>query len=216
MNGILNKNYIDKRKKFSTFKTRMIRRGFEVSSIINKFINNDNIDILDLGCADGNMKFILEKYCYNKINYTGVEYNYSMISSARQDIICADIEKLPINPQKKFDVINLSAVLEHIEDKVNLINSLCEFIDKDGIIVITMPDPFFEQIAEKLGNIAETGYHSPLKLRQMLKITDYTKAYVLYYKKFMLSPYGFIFESKIERFYPDFLKLNQLFVLKKR
>ena len=79
-----------------------------------------------------------------------------------------------------------------------------------------MPDPFFEEIAEKLGNIAETGYHSPVRLRELLKLTYHSKAFMLYFKKFMLSPYGFIFESKIEKFFPDFLKLNQLFVLKKR
>jgi SAM-dependent methyltransferase len=216
MNGILNDDYAEKRKRFSTFKTRMIRRGFEVSKIINRFIRKDSINILDCGCADGNMKEVFTEYLQKQFNYTGIEYNCNLISKNRNDIICGDIENLPVNLNIKFDVIILSAVLEHITNKKRLIESLCSYLNHNGIIVITMPDPFFEEIAEKLGNIAETGYHSPLRLKEILKITRNSKAYLLYYKKFMLSPYGFIFESKIERFYPDFLKLNQLFVLKKR
>ena len=118
MNGILKKDYAEKRKRFSTFRTPNDKKGFlKFRQIINRFIRKDSINILDCGCADGNMKEIFTKYLQKQFIYTGIEYNCNLISKNRSDIICGDIENLPLKPENKFDIIILSAVLEHIKNK---------------------------------------------------------------------------------------------------
>ncbi len=214
--GVLEKKYIDKRKKFSTWKYRLIRRSYEVSTKILKFNYNQNVKILDLGCAESAMYEHLDRFLEDRmLDYTGVEYSFELLpEKSNLKLICADITKLPIKKSYKFDVVILSAVLEHITEPEKLLEDLAERLTESGIIVITMPDPFYEKIASKLKNIEETVYHNPLNVEKLEKIAELSNLKLVEYNKFMITPYGFIAETWIEKFIPGFLKLNQCFVLR--
>ena len=49
-----------------------------------------------------------------------------------------EIGKLKI--KKKFDLITLNKVLEHVENPVNFLKNSIKFLKKDGLIYIEVPD----------------------------------------------------------------------------
>ena len=103
---------------------------------------NENAEILDLGCGRGYVaKTLLEKT--NKI--LGVDYNRDSIEFAEKSLsesgakfICEDIfDYLDKNPEKKFDVIVLSHILEHIDAPEEFLSRL---VDKGEFFYIEVPD----------------------------------------------------------------------------
>jgi len=218
--GILDEEYVKKRGK-GTFLYRLERRGFEVSRTIDTLIKDKTkLRVLDLGCAEGALFDILNKHLSSKsFEYFGLEYSYDCLTySLNKDLnlINGDINRLPIKDSEKFDAIILTAVLEHIFEPKGIFLSLEKILISDGIIIITMPDPFFEKIASRLGNIHESGHHNPITLKEIKRLITNTTLSVIEYKKFMISPWGFLWERPFERLIPDTVKLNQLFVLKKK
>ncbi|PLX19532.1 MAG: hypothetical protein C0601_01365 [Candidatus Muiribacterium halophilum] len=220
--GILDKEYINKRKK-GTYFHRLKRRAFEVCYIIKEhYVTKSNISLLDLGCAEGALFDLTKLFLPDlSIDYTGIEYSISCLINSQDDkkaFINSDINKLPLKKGVRFDVIVMTAVLEHISRPKILLSKLSDHLNENGIIIITMPDPFFEKIASFLGNIeeSESGHHNPINRNELKNIIKDIDLYMDKFKKFMITPWGFIFENKIERIYPDILLLNQLFVLKKK
>jgi 2-polyprenyl-3-methyl-5-hydroxy-6-metoxy-1,4-benzoquinol methylase len=61
------------------------------------------------------------------------EYNF--------DVIKGNAEKVKIN--KKFDVIILGDVIEHVDNVGLLIDNMIKHLKKDGEIIISSPNPFF-------------------------------------------------------------------------
>ena len=107
---------------------------------IKKFISHKDIDILDIGCAKGGLLKRFKYYGYN--NLYGLEPAESCINSLKKNNINAkvgsifDIHKF----NKKFDVITVSHVLEHIWDLKGAIKIIKTYLKEDGILYIEVPD----------------------------------------------------------------------------
>ena len=91
-------------------------------------------------------------------------------------------------------------------------------IKKDGIIIITSPNPFWEKIANILGLI-KGDHQSVMSPKEILNLCKIVRLSVLDCRGFMISPVGMVGELKIEgmlqrlglnKFMP-----NQLIVVKK-
>jgi len=102
-----------------------------------------NESILDLGC--GRCK--LKEFLPNSVRYTGVDFpkkgkDYGLnLHAKNKDVIFWNLEKgLPRKiKNKKFDVIFLLEVLEHIENFKTLVSECAKVLSKRGKIVITTP-----------------------------------------------------------------------------
>ncbi len=108
--------------------------------VISKFIKKDD-QILDMGCASG----LLLTYLKNNgfYNVTGIDpskectdYMNSHGITAYQGGTYSKFERL----HKKFDVIILSSVLEHIYDLHSSIEALEYMLKDDGIFYFNVPD----------------------------------------------------------------------------
>ncbi|HXG85358.1 MAG TPA: class I SAM-dependent methyltransferase [Pyrinomonadaceae bacterium] len=102
----------------------------------------EDSDILDLGCGRGYVaKTLLEKT--SKI--LGVDYNRASIEHAKKSLsgtgaefICEDIfDYLSENPERRFDIIVLSHILEHIDAPEDFLNKL---VGKADSFYIEVPD----------------------------------------------------------------------------
>ncbi|MGM0607221.1 MAG: class I SAM-dependent methyltransferase [Candidatus Muiribacteriota bacterium] len=218
MDGILNQDYSNKRKKKLSWKYRLIRRAYESSLEIKKNTSTTTIRLLDAGCADGSMLNYFYKFLpAYRIIYTGIEYSLNQIPlNSKHDFICGDINYMPFKKTPTFDVIVMTAVLEHIQNPEKVLLTLKKLLRAGGIIIVTMPDPKFEKIASFLKNIEESHFHNPLNLKKLKKICAGVNLKIINSRKFMITPFGFIFEKKLEKFLPDMVKMNQIFVLSKK
>ena len=113
-------------------------RGKFVLSILSKVIAPTGLRILDLGSGGGGTsKTLSEK------NYV-VSFDLSKDRLQRQvkdhfQKVCGDSEFLPFKG-KLFDVIVLQDVIEHLQDKERLIDSIHSLLNKNGIIYLSTPN----------------------------------------------------------------------------
>jgi len=115
------------------------------------FLNNidDKSVVLDIGCNTGMMPEIMSK---KAMFVYGVEIEEKHLEIARKnrqqeniEFICADASSYDYSKCKPIDIVTLSNVLEHIEDRVNFLKNLVIKInwkgdDKKFLIRVPMID----------------------------------------------------------------------------
>lgn len=113
--------------------------------------------VLDIGCGDGSfLKALKEKgyECY------GLETSSSGIKKAKSKglTIYKDIKKI----RRKFDVITLWHVLEHITTPISYLSQIKRLLKKDSYLVIAIPN--FDSIQSKIGRDAWFHLAPPLHI----------------------------------------------------
>ena len=227
MDGLLNKDYAEGRKKKRSLKYRLWRRGYEVSKAI-KLYKKERVDtnkplkVLDLGCADGLMIKNLSKEF--KISATGIElskdlYERAVVNCPDAVIINSDINEINFSEDEKFDLIICTAVLEHLENPSKVVSKIFNLLSVNGITVWTVPDPFWEKIATLVGHLDDEQHHHIPNIKELKKLANSNNLKVIEAKKFMFSPIGFPLEVKIEKILIKLrlsaLMANQLLIAKK-
>ena len=106
---------------------------------IEKFINKDS-SIVDIGCAKGGLLRTFQDRGHN--NLYGIEASHDAIENLKQyNIEGKDSSIFDItNINKKFDVVIVSQVLEHIYDLKNVKYILENILNDNGILYIDIPD----------------------------------------------------------------------------
>ncbi|MBE6841653.1 MAG: class I SAM-dependent methyltransferase [Ruminococcus sp.] len=96
-------------------------------------------NLLDVGCGAGDLlALVLKDYK----NCVGVEPSKELCMKAQKKGLKVinnyfnDLIKFDI----KFDVITCCAVLEHIDDLNNFVRTICNNLNDDGIVMITVPN----------------------------------------------------------------------------
>lgn len=112
----------------------LIKRFKDIEKEILLFSKKKSIKIFDYGCGNASFLNYLKNRGYK--NLTGYEI-YCKNYNSKNIKIRNNIKKI----NKKFDIICLNHVLEHIVNPVKVINFLkSKFLSKQGIIIIEVPD----------------------------------------------------------------------------
>ena len=113
-------------------------RGKFVESVLSEVITLTGLHILDLGSGEGGTAKVLSEK--NEV----VSFDISRIRLLQQENaqyrqVLGDSEHLPFN-SSSFDVIILQDVIEHLQSKKNIIDSLHSLLKKNGIIYLSTPN----------------------------------------------------------------------------
>ena len=123
------------------------------------FINNieDGVRVLDVGCGNGALANSIAR-SVNGVYIYGIDINEANIKAANEKFagnniyfVCGDA--LKDLPDERFDVIVLSNVLEHIEDRIGFLTNLKEKYKPSKFLIRV---PLFERdwrvpLKEELG-----------------------------------------------------------------
>lgn len=132
---------------------------------IANWVNGNTI--LDCGCGRGEML----KYLSNISKYTGIDVNKTIIENAKMctkqldidtDFFVLQLGKDKLNLQNKYDIIIMSAILEHLDNPKDVLKELKHFLTMNGIIIITTPLPKSKQIlnvGSKLKIFSSEAFH---------------------------------------------------------
>ena len=108
--------------------------------ITMKYFKND-IDILEIGCAEGNyLDKIRKQY---QLNVTGIEINSLAVKRAREKGLTIYEERIENHSSKnkfKYDIICSFQVLEHISDVKSFIEACLTCLKTEGILIISVPN----------------------------------------------------------------------------
>lgn len=150
----MNKKKTEKNKLYEAFHARLDPQKYIINR--NNFTYRNIVDMLDkytknaktvfdIGCGSGTLSFYLANKGKKVI---GVDISKNSIAACKQNA-----EKLNLSqqtsfavmefpnklPQKKFDVILMMEVIEHIEDDKKALKAVYSLLNKDGIAIITTP-----------------------------------------------------------------------------
>jgi 2-polyprenyl-3-methyl-5-hydroxy-6-metoxy-1,4-benzoquinol methylase len=125
------------------FNNKMAEKAFIIDSNLDKNLTKS---LLDIGCGEGWSLNFFKKKGYN---VTGMDFSSFGCEKCNPDCIenmiigdiYESIDKL-IQEKKKFSVIFLLSVLEHVTDPEFLINKIEQLIDPSGIFVVEVPNDF--------------------------------------------------------------------------
>lgn len=97
--------------------------------------------VLDVGCADGVMAAGLAPHIKHMVAIDG---SSEMIAKAKKrkllnvTFVCSLFEDY--KPERKFDTVILSEILEHVADPVQLLKKTRQWVKENGVIVIITPN----------------------------------------------------------------------------
>ena len=107
----------------------------------------DSLRVLDVGCGNGSeLALPLARLGFQ---VTGIDIHAPSVEHARQlgvdltnlSYVCGQVEELKSPP---YDVVILSEVLEHLREPRLLLLAAIEHLNKNGIIIVTVPNGYGE------------------------------------------------------------------------
>ena len=113
-----------------------------IDKVISKNIKkNKKYEILDAGCAAGELLYLLEKK-YKNFNLSGCDIRSDLLKKARKHLSKnVDLKKIDISKKsnffkKKFDIIICSGVIGIFDNLKNFKSNLNKALKKNGIILL--------------------------------------------------------------------------------
>ena len=143
--------------------------------------------VLDYGCGRGYFsKFV------NTHDYIGVDVNPRILKFARHlNPAHTFMEIRDLDMHERFDTIVSLAVIEHVEDPIDFMNVLAARMNPGGRIVITTPEPWFEQLYERGASLhlfsrnAADEHESLLSRRRLSALADASGLRMATYRRFL-------------------------------
>ncbi|OAV68870.1 3-demethylubiquinone-9 3-methyltransferase [Bacteroidales bacterium Barb4] len=110
---------------------------------LKKVLNTPkDANILEIGSGLGYMTYSLRKDGYK--NAVGLDIAHEAVNKAIDELgsfyICADANKYAKENVKKYDVVFMTEVIEHIEDPLGFIQSLIPLLKDGGTLIMTTPN----------------------------------------------------------------------------
>ena len=100
--------------------------------------------LLDVGCGEG---FTLKHYADSGWEVRGIDFSKAGVTKQNPDMLnCLDVgdiyETLNSyqNQKRRYDVVYLTNVLEHVLDPIELLINLKSIITRGGVLVVTVPN----------------------------------------------------------------------------
>lgn len=125
------------------------RLQFVQDVIAESFPNRpaDSLRVLDVGCGNGSALAL--PLAGLGFQVTGIDIHRPSIEHARQmgagvpnlNYVCGRVEELESSP---YDIVILSEVLEHLSEPRLLLSAANEYLNKNGIIIVTVPNGYGE------------------------------------------------------------------------
>ncbi len=102
------------------------------------FLKNKKSTLLDIGSGTGVFLYEMKKKGY-KVEGIDLDERYALFLKEKNiKVHVKNLDKLRI--KKKFDIISLNKVLEHVKNPLCLLKKSLKFLKRNGIIYIEVPD----------------------------------------------------------------------------
>jgi len=119
------------------------RLAFITSNLAQQFSQPEKVDVLDVGCGNGIISLNLGELGYN---VHGIELSEEALVVAKEQNRFANVrfekanaEKLKLEG-KKYDVVIVSEVLEHLHRPESLLEELRFLLKENGLLIVTVPN----------------------------------------------------------------------------
>src|SRR3989338_2676733 len=150
MAGLWEEMAFNKKQDYMKFPTSQIRLDLTVSEIVKEF--DTAAQILDIGCATGNLVLALIKKGYN--NVIGIDNSPKMIAIAKERLktefpflnpdkvfFVSDADSLQF--KEEFDVVTAMGLIEYVKDPIGFLESVNKLLKDKGVAYIESRNKLF-------------------------------------------------------------------------
>ena len=127
-------------------------------------INYDSFSILDWGGGDGYISKIYSSVIKSVLNKEVDYYVYDISEWKNSQGVKQDLNEI----NKKFQLIIISHVLEHLHDPLNELKAALKYADKNCVVIIEVPDQRYVSLLGLLGKKYGLNYHVSFFCRKSL------------------------------------------------
>ena len=129
----------DRRSWVTRLRHRLYSRRFQRP--LRHLRDRDPIDLLDVGCGDGWQLDLYRVAARGRIRTTGVEIRDDVCDVARAKghrVYCGRFEEVDLS--QRFDLVNLSQVIEHVADPRAFVGRIREVLKPGGVFALETPN----------------------------------------------------------------------------
>ncbi len=219
--GICTEAYHVGRERSPALKYRLHRRTAEVCLAASRHLDREPRVILDVGTADAMMLSALGG-TWPSARLVGVDLSLELLKTCRDpkvDLALADAEALPV-ADASVDLLVATAVVEHVPRPEQVFAEMHRVLAPGGLVVITTPHPFWEELATLVGHLPDEQHHETMTIERLTQLCEGAGLDPVGTKRFMLSPVGLPLEEGVEHFVRwvglEMLFANQLIAASRR
>jgi len=141
--------------------TDMIHNIIEIKNMPVK-----GMDILDVGCGWATMLLYFKNLGLNCFGFDPAEEAIKYGKSKGLNVIHSGVNNIDLFNGKKFDLITLMNVYEHLRDPLDIISQIKKILKDDGILIIDVPNEFnvFQTVGRDLYNLENWWVYPPRHL----------------------------------------------------
>jgi len=112
----------------------------KIVNFLAPYLTDPKLKILDIGCSTGGLLSLLNKSGYT--NLFGIDPSEVCVETTKRlyNIKAFSCDILNFDSKEKFDLIILSAVLEHLVDLDNSLRKIRSLLNDQGLLFIEVPD----------------------------------------------------------------------------
>lgn len=129
-----------------------------VEKTISKDNELDGKSIIDIGCGWGQALLYFRDHGYNCYGFDPAPEAVAYGKDRGLNLKCAGLETLTVFGDKKFDVVMMNNVLEHLSDPEQTMSEIrSSLINEDGFLIVDVPNEFndFQVAGQKIHGLDE-------------------------------------------------------------
>ncbi|MCC4832689.1 class I SAM-dependent methyltransferase [Shewanella sp. 10N.7] len=132
------------------------------------------IELLDVGCGWAQSLLHFKKLGVSCYGFDPASEAVEYANAQGVNVKHCGVETMNVFDNKRFDVVMLNNVLEHLADPIRVLTEIRESVIKEnGLIIITVPNEFnaFQMAAQKLHNLEQWWVSPPAHLNYFSRST---------------------------------------------
>lgn len=123
--------------------------------IFNEYFNKGKL--IDIGCGTGEFLNYMKEKGYDTFGIEPSQTAYEKSRDKGLNVYSCSLSQFSTN-NEKFDIINMTNVLEHIPEPAKVIGSCRKMLNKNGIVRIKVPNDFNELQLELVKKLNKNEY----------------------------------------------------------
>lgn len=184
--GVLGADYAISRQRSPAVSYRYRARAKVARELAEKYIPfRGYYEVLEMGCAEGRTLLEIRRLFGGRGRFVGLEASAELLASAPElptdvTLVQGDVCEPPetIKPES-FDLVCALALLEHLPEPYRAAEVAARLLKPGGVFVATCPNPFWDEVAGRLGlldgdaHVSEMDEHSMLKVASIVGEPEY-------------------------------------------